>query len=49
MCEQRNIKIINHSDTIDRSRHLNESDLHLNRYGTVEFAKNFKNLLCKLD
>ena len=49
MCEQRNIKIINHSDTIDRSRHLNESHLHLNRYGTVEFAKNFKNLLCKLD
>ena len=49
MCEQRNIKIINHSDTIDRSRHLNESHLHLNRYGTVEFAKNFKNFLCKLD
>ena len=49
MCEQRNIKIINHSDTIDRSRHLNESQLHLNRYGTVEFAKNFKNFLCKLD
>ena len=34
MCEQRNIKIINQSDTIDRSRHLNESHLHLNRYGT---------------
>ena len=49
MCEQRNIKIINHSDTIDRSRYLNESHLHLNRYGTVEFAKNFKNFLCKLD
>ena len=49
MCEQRNIKIINHSDTIDRSRHLNESHLHLNRYGTVEFAKNLKNFLCKLD
>ena len=49
MCEQRNIKIINHSDTIDRSRHLNESHLHLNRYGTVEFAKNFKNFLRKLD
>ena len=49
MCEQRNIKIINQSDTIDRSRHLNESHLHLNRYGTVEFAKNFKNFLCKLD
>ena len=49
MCEQRNIKIINHSDTIDRSRHLNESHLHLNRYGTVEFAKNSQNFLCKLD
>ena len=48
MCEKSNIKIINHSDTIDRSRHLNESHLHLNRYGTVEFAKNFKNFLCKL-
>ena len=45
MRQQRNIKIINHTNTIDPSKHLNESLFHLNRYGAVEFANNFKNFL----
>ena len=49
MCQQRNIKIINHADTIDPSKHLNKSLFHLNKYGVTEFANNFKKILCKLD
>ena len=49
MCQQRNIKIINHTDTIDPSKHLNESLFHLNRYGAIEFANNFKYFLYNLD
>ena len=41
MCQQRNIKIINYSDTIGPSKHLNESLFHLNRYGAIEFTNNF--------
>ena len=50
MCQQRNIKIISHTNTIDPAKHLNESQqLHLNKYGSIEFAKNFKNFLYKLN
>ena len=49
MCQQRNIKIINYSDTIGPSKHLNESLFHLNRYGAIEFANNFLKTLCNLD
>ena len=49
MCQQQNIKFINHSDTIDPKGHLNESQLHLNKNGTVLFAKNFTKFLCELD
>ena len=49
MCQQQNIKIINHTDTINPSKHLNESLFHLNRYGGIEFADNFKKKLCNLD
>ena len=49
MCQQRNINIINHTDTIDPSKHLNESLFHLNRYGAIEFANKFKKILCNLD
>ena len=31
------------------AKHLNENVLHLNRYGTIEFAKNFKTFLYKLN
>ena len=40
MCQQRNIKITNHTDTNDSSKHLNESLFYLNRYGAIEFPKN---------
>ena len=50
MCQQRNIKIIiNHTDTADPSKHLNESLFHLNIYGANEYANNFKKSLCNLD
>ena len=42
MCQQRNIKIINHTDTIDPSKHLNESLFYLNRYVAIKFTKKFK-------
>ena len=49
MCQQQNNKIINHTDTIDPWKHLNESLFHLNRCGAAEFANNFKKFLCNLD
>ena len=49
MCQQRNIKIINHADTIDPSKHLNKSLFHLNRYGAIEFANNSEKCSCNLD
>lgn len=48
MCNTRNIKYLNHS-TIDPEQHLNESHLHLNKYGSIEFSKNFANFLCNLE
>ena len=49
LCQQRNIKIINHTVTIDPSKHLNESLFHLNKYGTIEFTNNFKKSLWNLN
>ena len=49
MCQQQSTKIINYTDTIDPSKHLNESLFHLNRYGAIEFGNNFNKLLCNLD
>ena len=40
MCSERDITFIDHTDTIDIERHLNESKVHLNKSGTIEFAKN---------
>ena len=45
----KNIKIINHTDTIDPLKHLNESLFHLDRYGAIEFANHFKKILRNLD
>ena len=39
MCGERDIAFIDHTDTIDTERHLNESKVHLNKSGTIEFAK----------
>ena len=49
MCQQQNIKIINCTDQIDPSKHLNESLFHINRYRAIKFVKNFKTFLCNLD
>ena len=38
MCKERNIPYSDHADTISPERHLNESNLHLNRYGILAFA-----------
>ena len=46
MCGERDTTFIDHTDTIDTERHLNESKVHLNKSRTIEFAKNvFKFLL----
>ena len=48
MCQQRNIKAINHTNTIDPAKHLNESKFHLNKYGTIKFDQynwNFPNFV----
>ena len=49
MCKERNISYLDHIETISLDRHLNESNLHLNRYGTLEFAKKFSKYLCESD
>ena len=40
MCGERDITFFDHTDTIGIERHLNESKVHLNKSGTIEFAKN---------
>ena len=45
MCQQRNTKVISHTNTINPAKHLNESPLFKNKYGTIEFAKNFKHFV----
>ena len=40
MCSHRNIAYIDHSSSIQQN-HINESKVHLNRYGTVVFANTF--------
>ena len=49
MCAERNIPFISHSESIDCSKHLNESKLHLNFNGVKVFAENFSALLTKFD
>ena len=44
MCDERHITFIDHTDTTDIERHLNESKFHLNKSETIEFAKN----VCKV-
>ena len=48
MCQQWDIKAISHTNTIHPVKHLNESQLHLNKYKTIEFANIFKNFLYNL-
>ena len=44
MCFHRNIAYIDHSSSIQQN-HINESKVHLNRYGTVTFANTFSKFL----
>ena len=43
-CHKENIPMINHNN-INPKRHLNESKLHFNNYGSSVFAKNIRNFL----
>ena len=49
MCSERNVTFIDHNDTTDTERHLNESKVHLNKFGTLEFAKNVCKVLLQQD
>ena len=49
MCGEHDIAFIDHTDTIDTERHLNESKVHLNKSGTIEFAKNVFEFLLQQD
>ena len=44
MCSHRNIAYIDHSSSIQQN-HINESKVHLNRYGTIVFANTFSTFL----
>ena len=49
MCADRYILFISHSESIDSSKHLNESKLHLNFNGVKVFAEIFSAFLTKFD
>ena len=49
ICKERNISFLSHDESIDPSKHLNESKLHLNSSGIRIFAKNFSRFLVKLN
>ena len=49
MCKERNISFLSHDESIDPSKHLNESKLHLNKSGIKIFAENFSRFLVKLN
>ena len=45
MCKERNISFLSHDESIDPSKHLNESKLHLNSNGIKIFAENLSRFL----
>ena len=49
MCKERNISFLSHDKGIDRSKHLNESKLHLNSNDIKIFADNFSRFRVKLN
>ena len=49
MCGERDITFIDHTNTVDIERHLNESKVHLNEPETIEFAKNVCKFLLQKD
>ena len=48
MCKERNISFLSRDENDDRTYHLNENKLHLNRNGIKPFAENFSRFLVKL-
>ena len=49
ICGERDIIFVNYTETIDIKRCLNESKVHLNKPGTIEFAKNHSEFLLQQD
>ena len=49
MCKERKIYFLSHDKSIDPSKHLNESKLHLNSNGLKIAAENFSRFLVKLN
>ena len=49
MCAERSIPFISHSESVDSSKHLNESKLYLNFNGVKVFAEHFSAFLTKFD
>ena len=49
MCKERNISFLSHAESIDPSKHLNESKLHLNSNSIKIFTENFFRFLVKLN
>ena len=49
MCKERNISFLSHDESIDPSKHLNESKQHLNNSGIKIFVENFSRILVKLN
>ena len=49
MCKEKNISFLSHDESIDHSKHLNESKLHLNSSGIKIFAENVSRFLTKLN
>ena len=47
MSEEKNISFLSHDESIDPSKHLNESKLHLNKHGIKIFAEDFSRFLAK--
>ena len=49
MCGERDITFVDHTDTIDMKRYLNENKVPLNKPGAIEFAKNVCEFLLPQD
>ena len=49
MCLNRNYLYIDHSDSINVADHVNDGNLHLNKYGKAVLAKDFTNFLGNMD
>ena len=49
MCKERNLSFLSREESIDPSKHLNESKLHSNSNVIKIFAENFSRFLVKLN